>query len=250
MQQLKDFVNTKEFADMLEGLVHPVILSRESQDEYYSHFGVGTAFVLALEGELFVVTAQHVLNNQGASHDDLRILLRNAPLSIIFDRRSVFRDEIDPDLDSDLVILRIKKSQHESLLAAGLTCVQATDCIRTSQNELVDLFHVYGYPDEGRGYEYEEKSITADLMYVGGVLSESLVPGLNTIRIQSTRPADLNGMSGSMVIAEIHGEWKFAGLVTLGGNKEGVLSFIPADKILNYLYKMLFMEIADLVVSK
>jgi len=87
-------------------------------------------------------------------------------------------------------------------------------------------------------------------MYVGGVLSESLVPGLNTIRVQSPRPADLNGMSGSIVIAEIHGEWKFAGLVTLGGNKEGVLSFIPADKILNYLYKMLFMEIADLVVSK
>lgn len=247
MQQLKDFMTVAEFADMLEGQVHPVILSRESQDEHYSHFGVGTAFVLAHAGELFVVTALHVLNNQSASHDDLRILLRNAPLSIIFDRRAVFRDESDPDPDSDLVILRIKKSQHEALFAAGLTFVHTRDGIQTEPNEDVDIFHVYGYPDEGRGYEYDDKSLSAKLWCVSGFIAESWIPGLNTIRIVGKRPADLNGMSGSMVIAEIDGEWKFAGLVTLGGNKEGVLSFIPAEQILYYLHKMIFMEIIGLV---
>lgn len=208
---------------------------------------MGTAFVLEHEGDLFVITAQHVLNNQGATHDDVRILLRKAPMSIIFDQRAVFRDESDPDPDSDLLILRVKKSQHEALLAVGLTYVRAVDSIETKQNPDVDLFHVYGYPDEGRVYKWDEKSLSAQLWCLGGVLITPSLKGLNTIRILNERPVDLNGMSGSMVIADINGEWKFAGLATLGGNVAGVLSFIPAEQILYYLNKMICMEILGLV---
>lgn len=250
MRHYKDFIILEEFTDLMEGQVYPVILSNNSGDEHYTHFGAGTAFVLEHESELFVVTAQHVLNNQGATHDDVRILLRKAPIPVIFDQRAVFRDESDPDADSDLVILRVKKTQHQALLAAGLTYVKAVDSIKTKQNPDVDLFHVYGYPDEGRDYDWDEKSLSAQLWCVSGKLTSPSVNGLNTIQIlteRDKRPADLNGMSGSMVIADINGEWKFAGLATLGGNEAGVLSFIPAEQILYYLDKMVCMEILGLV---
>lgn len=248
MQQPQDFISLEEFRDLLEGQIHPVILSNENKDKYISHHGVGTAFVLGHEGELFVVSAQHVLNSQCATHEDLRIRLRNAPIHIIFDRRAVFRDESDPDPDSDLVIMRIVKSQHQALFAAGLSCVRATDYIPTEQIEDVDAFHVYGYPDEGRGYEYDEKSLTAELWCVSGLPTEPALPGLTTVRIVSERPADFRGMSGSMVIAEKDGEWKFGGMVTLASNSKGLLNLIPAEKIVYYLNKMLFMEMMGMVL--
>ena len=67
MQESEEFMSSAEFVDMMLGQVHPVILSSEHHDEHFSHHGVGTAFVLEYAGELFVVTAQHVLNNQGAT---------------------------------------------------------------------------------------------------------------------------------------------------------------------------------------
>lgn len=250
MQHYEDYITLEEFTDVMEGQVHPIILKNNSGDEYYTYGGQGTAFVLEHEGELFVLTAQHVLNKQSATHDDVRILLRKAPISIIFDQRAVFRDESIPDPDSDLVILRVKKSQHEALLAAGLTYVRAIDSIKTNQNSDVDLLHVYGYPEETKEYDWDEKSISAQLWCVSGKLTTPSVDGLNTIKIlteRTKRPADLNGMSGSMVIADINGEWKFAGLATLGGNEAGVLSFIPAEQILYYLDKMICMELFGLV---
>lgn len=110
-----------------------------------------------------VVTAQHVLNNQHATHDELRILLRNAPLSIPFDQRAVFREESDPDLNSDLAILRVVKSQHAALFAAGLTSLDAARCVETEDFDRAEIFYVFGYPDEGRGYDYEKRVLDAQL---------------------------------------------------------------------------------------
>lgn len=125
MPQSEEFMSATKFVDMMVGQVHPVILSSEHHDKQYSHHGVDTAFVLEYAADIFVVTAMHVLNNQGSLHEDLRILLRDAPISILFDQRSVFQDESDPDLDSDLAIFRVVRSQHEALFAAGLASLNA-----------------------------------------------------------------------------------------------------------------------------
>lgn len=242
MQESEQFMSSAEFVDMMLGQVHPVILSSEHHDEQYSHHGVGTAFVLEYAGELFVVTAQHVLNNQGAAHDELRILLRNAPLSILFDQRAVFRDESDPDLDSDLVILRVVKSQHTDLFAAGLASLDAACCAETEDFSRADLFHVFGYPDEGRGYDYDNRVLDAQLHWLRGQLATPGIPGLSTIKIEGDRPGDYRGMSGAVVIADVDDVWKFAGMVTLASEKHDLLNFIPAEKIAYYLNKIVLME--------
>lgn len=241
-------IGTQKFTDKMEGLVHPVILNCKIQDQEYSYFGLGTAFLLNYKGYLFAVTAQHVLNNQYASHDDLRIRLRNAPVSITFDRHSVFQDQSNPDPDTDFAIFRVKKSQHGMLFAAGCKSLDATNRAETPEFGDVDFFHVWGYPDEGREYDYQEKLLTAELWYMGGKLTESALPGLSTIKIESHRPSMLRGMSGSMVIADIGGKWKFAGLAILASDSQGLLSFIPSERILYFLEKMLWTEKVGLVL--
>lgn len=245
MQKSEEFMSVAELVDMLHGHVHPVILSSEHYDEHYSHHGVGTAFVLELSGELFVVTAQHVLNNQGATHEHLRILLRKTPVSIMFDLRSVFREESDPDLDSDLAIFRVVKSQHAALFAAGLSSLNADYCAQTRDLGRADALYVFGYPDEGRGYDHGNKVLDAQIHWLRGQLAPPGIKGLSTIRIVGNRPRDLRGMSGSVVIADVDDLWKFAGMVTLASEKHDLLNFIPAEKVAYYLHKMVVMGLEE-----
>lgn len=240
-----ELITLEEFGDLLEGQVHPVIL--ETETEYFSEpQGVGTAFVLEHAGELFIVSSQHVLNSQRATHCDLRIRLRNAPISIKFDCRAVFQDEHDPDPESDLVIMRIAESQHEALFAAGLSYVRATNCIQTDRMSEVEVFRILGYPDQNREYDYDKKSLSAVIWCVNGVLTEPSLPGLITVRAFGKRPEKFRGMSGSFVMAETNDEWKFAGMATLASDTEGLISFIPAENIIYYLDKMLMMEMAGI----
>jgi hypothetical protein len=130
----------------------------------------------------------------------------------------------------------------------GQFSISANICIRDEQIKDADAFHVYGYPDEGRGYEYDKKTLTAELWCVSGRLTKPAAPGLHTVRVVGRRPVKFRGMSGSMVIAEKNGEWKFGGMVTLASDLEGFLSFIPAEQIVYYLDKMLLMEMMGLVL--
>lgn len=239
MAQLPDFITLDELGDLIEGQVHPVILSYENEHTA-THHGVGTAFVLEHGGELFVISAQHVLVSQYAKAEDLRIRLRNAPISIVFDRKAVFVPDFDPDFD--LLILRILESQHEALISAGLSWIRATDIIQTEHQPSADVFRVFGYPAVGRAYDYDKQLLSAVLYSVNGVLVESTLPGLTTLKVVGDRPAEFRGMSGSVVIAETNDQWQFAGMVTLASDVNGLLNFIPAEKILYYLDRILMLE--------
>src|ERR1700712_1125326 len=76
---------------------------------------------------------------------------------------SLFRDVSDPDLDSDLVIFRIVKSQHAALFAAGLSSLNADYCAQTRDLGRADGLYVFGYPDEGRGYDHDNKVLNAQM---------------------------------------------------------------------------------------
>lgn len=57
-------------------------------------------------------------------------------------------------------------------------------------------------------------------------------------------------MSGSLVIADVDGLMRFAGLVTLASNEGGILNFIPAEKIVHHLDEMLRLELAGVVEAE
>ncbi|WWL45075.1 hypothetical protein V5O39_03620 [Pseudomonas parakoreensis] len=141
-----------------------------------------------------------------------------------------------------MVILRVVKSQHAPLFAAGLASLDAACCAETEDFGRAELFHVFGYPDEGRGYDYDHRVLEAKLHWLRGQHAAPGIPGLSTIKIVGDRPDDLRGMSGSVVIADVDDVWRFAGMVTLASEKNDLLNFIPAEKITYYLNKMMLME--------
>ena len=51
-------------------------------------------------------------------------------------------------------------------------------------------------------------------------------------------------------MAETNDDWKFAGMVTLASDTEGLLNFIPAEKIVYYLDRMLLMEMGGMFLSE
>lgn len=54
-------------------------------------------------------------------------------------------------------------------------------------------------------------------------------------------------MNGSVVIADVGGLMRFAGLVTLASNERGILNFTPAEKLTHHLDEMMRMELAGIV---
>ncbi|GFZ63028.1 hypothetical protein PSE10A_55390 [Pseudomonas amygdali pv. eriobotryae] len=75
----------------------------------------------------------------------MRILLRNAPVSILFDLRAVFSEEFDPELNSDLVILQVVEEPHADSYAAGLTGLDAACYVNTGHFCRAGSVHGFGY---------------------------------------------------------------------------------------------------------
>jgi hypothetical protein len=71
---------------------------------------------------------------------------------------------------------------------------------------------------------------------------------VSTLTVEGDRPHKFNGTSGSLVIADIDGLWKFSGMITLASDPVGLLNFIPAEKITYYLHKMMLMEMMGAVL--
>lgn len=223
---------TNEIWRRVNGQVHPVIL--RSTIEEYPYHGVGTAFMLEHEGQLFIVSAQHVVNNQYAQSEDFSVFIRNASYSLMFDLEAVFQPNFAPHFD--LLIRRVASFQREFLIENGAFWIGTEATIEFYPQ--VDTFFVFGYSEDHRAYDYELKQISAELGCLAGKLTSPAVPELVTLQIVGEHPASLRGFSGSPVIADIDGEWMFAGMLTLAVETSGVMNFIPGDRIVMYLHEL------------
>lgn len=219
---------------MVEGAVYPVILHNECESIPY--FGVGTAFLLEHEGHLFAITAQHVLDNQNARNSDLRLLLKDNEHFMLFDMEAVFNPEYEPHYD--LLIRRVTKLQHKHLVDSGAYWVHTSSTIVEEGFHEVSAFWAFGYPEEGRGYDYDRKAFSASLEVFGGNYSPPEVPGLGTIKLFSDGPSSFRGMSGSLVLADLDDMMRFAGMVTMASERSGIVNFIPASVIVHYLDRL------------
>ncbi|UVL43103.1 hypothetical protein LOY55_13785 [Pseudomonas sp. B21-040] len=226
-------VETEEIWRRLNGQVHPVIL-RFSHDEYPYH-GVGTAFILEHEGQLFVVSAQHVLDNQNAKSGDFTILVRDAGYSLIFDLEAVFQPNYDPHFD--LLIRRIAPFQHELLTKQGVYWVGTEFTIDPQYHQDATVFYVFGYSEDDRAYDYDAKRISAALTCLPAKLASPSLEEMVTLQLLSVCPKSLRGFSGSPVFAVIDEQWMFAGMLTLAA-ETGLMNLIPAYRIVGYLQQL------------
>ncbi|MCQ4298077.1 hypothetical protein NAU58_21090 [Pseudomonas stutzeri] len=232
-----EFVSIGELTKILQGQIHPVIL--KSTDDQYPYYGVGTAFILEFEQQLFVVTAKHILDSQHATSSDLQILLRKNGYSVQFDAEAVFQPDYSPHFD--LVILRIAAFQQELLRSLGAYWINLTDSIADDEQPNADHFCIVGYSEDDREYNYEQQTFTAELSILEARLTTPQVDGLSTLHVFGERPSSFRGLSGSLVVANVDGIWKLAGMLALAHEETGILNFISADTIGFYLIRLIDM---------
>lgn len=238
MKSDSNVIELKELWRRINGQVHPVIL-RSSVEEYPYH-GVGTAYILEHEQQLFVVSAQHVLVNQSAKASDFTILIRDAGYSLIFDLEAVFQP--DPDPHFDILIRRIASFQRDLLVTQGVYWMGTEFAIDPQYYQDATAFYVFGYGEDDRSYDYDKKRISAGLTCLTAKLASPTLNEMVTLQISGTRPNSFRGFSGSPVVAVIEDEWMFAGMLTLATESTGVMNFIPAFRIVGYLEQLREME--------
>lgn len=232
-----EFISIEEITKILQGQIYPVIL-KSTVDEY-PYFGVGTAFILEFEQQLFVVTAKHILENQYATSSDLQILLRKNGYLVQFDFEAVFQPEHSPHFD--LVILRVAAFQHEQLRAHGAYWINLADSIADDEQPNADHFCIIGYSEDDREYNYEQQTFTAELSVLAARLATPQVDGLTALHAFGEKPNSFRGLSGSLVVADVNEVWKLAGMLTLAHEESGMLNFISADTIGFYLIRLIDM---------
>lgn len=246
MEDQEVLVSPQNIYEMIRGQVHPVVLSYDC--EHIPFHGVGTAFILEHRNELFLISAQHILDSQRADANDIRIVYGEPPLSITFDRKAVFNPEMEPHFD--LVIMRIASFQRDVMAELGFFWIGTEYGLGREGFPIASDFLVAGYPDEGRAYDYENRIVSAELAVLIGKHITPIVSNLNTLAIHEPRLLSFRGLSGSLVIAELDGEWRFAGMATMGSETSSLINFIPASVIVHYLDRTCELEEAGELLNE
>lgn len=217
--------------DLLRGAVHPVFLLSGNSD--YPYYGVGTAFILKHEDQLYAISAGHVLTSQKAAEDQFCLLTTKRTISVQFDRAMVFKSDSDPE--HDLLIRRILPSQKATLFAAGIEPIDSNETLESEFFGSAIEVAVVGYPEQGRNYDYEKRLVSAQIYAVMSFPAESNVPGLQATQANGQVPKSMRGMSGSVVVALFPDEVLFAGMAIMASEATGLVHFIPGSRIVDYL---------------
>ena len=215
----------------LRGSVLPVILSSGNSD--FAYYGVGTAFVIEHDGFLYAISAQHVLRNQGAADDKFRLFTPKKSILVQYDRALLFKAEPAPEYD--VLIRRVYSPQVAQLLESGIKPIPSDSTLDREALQYMAELAVVGFPEGGRRYDYENRDFSAQIHAVMCVPPESNVEKLQAARASGPVPATMRGMSGSVVIALTKAGALFAGMVTMASESSGLIHFIPAASIIDYL---------------
>ncbi|MBA1295942.1 hypothetical protein G7025_21475 [Pseudomonas lurida] len=218
--------------DALLGMIHPVVIY--SEDENFPYWGVGTAFTVAWQENIYLVSAKHIWVNQKTTPKDIRIFLRTSGVEIRFDREAIMKDDYEPS--QDLLVMRVYPDDIESLRANGLNWLDICYAIDDDISDEDKNYVVFGYPDTHRSYDYTEKQFSASLGILFGKKTSPQLPKLESLSIRTDENRCLRGYSGSPVIRYANGQMEFSGMVIAGSGVSGVVNYIPAQFIAELLF--------------
>ena len=233
----------------------PIIYEIEPEDdqdfvEDYPYWTKGTCFIVDYEGQLFVVTAKHVIENQMKQCPNPERLLDQ--VRIVYDEKSknffplcrYLRDESDEHI-KDLAILKVANEilkDEDKPFIKSLKLQNLDNLIRCplsiSPNSLLI---VRGYPSQISSVDYEQCKIQTKAFVIHARLSGSrekylymlnwLPKDIEIIEEELQDKFDPDGMSGSPVFS--CKDFSLAGVLILGTRRNG--NFISA----RILYRML-----------
>lgn len=221
--------------DVLLNCARPVLF------EGFGHYGGFGSSVLIASGHYYYwLTAKHVITEQDASIEQLRIFpTDHSRMSIPYDQwREITTNDVDDEC-RDLYCLRIDLNQFSQSGDSVLGGIDINVAYQSPRQLTVGTpLKVIGFPGEFRGIDYEKKLILSrrfefDAIYSGKQSQHFF----HELRISDMKGiSDCNGLSGSPVFGLLdNGEGKvplFAGILVRGSASTGVCSFISIEPIL------------------
>ncbi|WP_198116801.1 hypothetical protein [Massilia rhizosphaerae] len=221
----------------------------------------GTGFFVKLFGEIFFITARHVVDNDYDFNDEQLVIQysatsnRGVPIAEVHRFRST--DENDTD-HVDIVIYKTDRARLEMHLFVGSPPYDFSgkDCLRNYSRGMRLSFSGLS-PDIGE-YDYENRDYRialscGDLSYLE---PESLLRSIHIGRVDvnSSFP-DFDGLSGSPLFyfsssSERSASSQFAGMLLRGTRSSGIMLFMEAQCVFNYLLAFFLRELPEPVARK
>lgn len=197
-------------------------------------WGVGSAVLLRYQGGLYCLTADHVIHNQHASYEEMRVLTSGTPpAGIPF--QSYLRpksDKLDDD-HLDIVVYKVIEKALERHLGHKPKAV-ALDQRFYPAKFMPDgcPLIVAGYPDADDRYDHDAGILRDHLLIKSGEKGDSQI-GEPVYSFHSTPThLDYRGMSGSPVLGWINKHLFFIGVVIRGSSSSGIMHFIDSTVVL------------------
>ena len=200
----------------------------QNDDGYWVYSQGGTANIVRVCGKLFILTANHCLEKEGRSIEDLRIQYRIGSEAYCVIGPGVSLQPSDPnEEDTALCDIRI----HRLL---GSSC----PCKDLEPGEFLDIQSFegssYHLPRFLTGFPDEMQSINYDTREGGGIglMIEGFDGGATNdaecryFRSEYLKNIDPNGLSGGLITTDILGTPQIEGICVRGGKNLDFIRFI------------------------
>ena len=227
---------TPEEAIIIVGTGARPICFCENEESYI--WGIGSSFLINYLGNVIVITAKHVIENQKAKPWHTRILMPNTKVSLPIKSgfTPIFHNHENKSDVEDLIFFNIDDKifcQESGLDLYSWDFINRS--FPTSKLEVDAELLVAGFPFTEERYNYDDKKINDTLLLRTGNLAEpNLGKDLYTM-MGSTSDFDFNGLSGAPVFCRREGLVLFTGIVIRGSSTSGKLHFLSSEIVMSAL---------------
>jgi hypothetical protein len=222
--------------------VRPVIFRDPAAPDFPSV--PGTGFLLELFGEVFFITARHVVDRGGFDVNNLRVVYSlGAQACIPFAACNTYESlDIEDTSHVDIIVLRADKQLIDFSLFLEDRPFNASGnyvCRSFSQHER--MFFKAVVPEQNV-FDYENNKFSiefaiGDFFYVRSANYRSVHRGSPNVTADCP---DFDGMSGGPVFSvpdpsSYESPARFAGMLVIGSRKDSILHFMDAECVLRFL---------------
>jgi hypothetical protein len=230
MMPLAEGSSIETLGETFTSFVRPMCF--QSDEEFM--WGIGTCFLLSVDGEVYAATAKHVIKKPGAEYQHVRITLPGVSLAlpiqgVITPQCKGIENEEEIE---DFVLLHVDHKgfeKHTGRTIPSLNIAMHRNSARALPigTELV----VAGYLGGEDRYDWDNMIVNDTLLIRNGSLAiHHMGYGMQTME-GSPSEFDFNGLCGSPVFAMLSNQPKLVGLVTRGSGSSGKLHFIEQEMI-------------------
>lgn len=233
MEMHERFLTPEELYVIVGTGSRPVCFSAASEDYVW---GKGSSFLFNYDETVYAITAKHVVENQQANPQHLRIFMQGTNVALPIkggftvsfdqhDNKEEVEDFLIFEIDDQLFI----QESGQDLYSWDFKRWSYPTSKVAEDTEIL----VAGFPFTDEIYDYDNKKINHLLLMRTGNLTNSILgKDMYTMEgLPSETP--FNGLSGSPVFCRLDGFVYFIGLVTKGSSSSGKLHFIGSEVIRN-----------------